>query len=410
MPVPGFPTDSRPTAGSRLEPEYRPVTDGGPSPEHRPAAGIGSSRGCHPADAGSERAYHPAADAGLEQAHHPVAGTGPVRGHRLGPGASPAPGKRPIADAELIPQSRSAAGAGLTPEGHPVTDAMSAAADERSTDTAGFVSGDRYVPGAGPGFESRPVLDADSDLENDTDRGGHGSSVRGRPASGRRTKRRSARQPAKRSEDMDEPGGVDRSGRPRRSRRFGVALAVLLSLVALLAAAGSGFLSWRTLETVKAIVPSPAAAIAPSATATERPRPPDPARYPVAYAKEPLRLDLVCAAVAHLDLDEPRAEAAENLADLRYESRCGSETPKLSLGAGAAAASRQVSGDTDAPGCDRAVRTSPLGRGLQTEVRKGTALCVLTAAVPAALVLVEIIDVGGSGTAGLRATSWQVPK
>ena len=39
----------------------------------------------------------------------------------------------------------------------------------------------------------------------------------------------------------------------------------------------------------------------------------------------------------------------------------------------------------------------------------GTAICVLTAAAPAELVLVEIIDVGGSGTAGLRATSWQVP-
>ncbi|MEV0897806.1 hypothetical protein [Actinoplanes sp. NPDC049802] len=191
--------------------------------------------------------------------------------------------------------------------------------------------------------------------------------------------------------DRGEPGKRIRKA-PRRAT---VALAVLLSLLAL---AGSGvalLLAWRTTQK---------AAVAPG------PSPARPDEYRVSYAKEPLRIQLACAAVLHLDLDEPRADAAENLADLRYESRCGTQPPQLSLGAGAAGGSRHASADTDAEGCDRAIRTSPLGQGLRVEVTKGTALCVLTAATPAELVLVEIIDVGGSGTAGLRATSWQVPK
>lgn len=192
--------------------------------------------------------------------------------------------------------------------------------------------------------------------------------------------------------------------------RAGATLAVLFSLLALLAATAAGLFSWRTFEAVRAArSPQPATVPAAATPRTPAARPPQPEQYRVVYAKEPLRLQLSCAAVLHLDLDEPRADVAENLADLRYEGGCGARPPRLSIGAGAAAASIRASADTDAGGCDRAVRTSPLGRGLQVTVQKDTALCVLTAEVPAELVLVEIIDVGGSGTADLRATSWQVP-
>ena len=197
------------------------------------------------------------------------------------------------------------------------------------------------------------------------------------------------------------------TGRPRRAS---VLPAVLLSLLALLISAVSGLFSWHAFETVREPAPDRPFAAPQPRPATSRPaRPTEPPYYPVAYAKEPLRIDATCASVVHLDLDEPRADAAESLADLRYEVRCGSVPPRLSLGAGAAGGSRQAGADTDAAGCDRAVRTSPLGRGLTVDARRGTALCVLTAAVPAELVLVEIVDVGGSGTAGLRATSWRVP-
>jgi hypothetical protein len=250
--------------------------------------------------------------------------------------------------------------------------------------------------------------DTDAGLRGDDVAGGDARDAESRRANSRRTGSKKGEMPASREDAAVDPiGHRAANGRPRR--RPGVVLAVLLSLLALLISGATGWLSWQTFKattrTAALPAPQPSAVTVPAAAET---RPPRPESYPVAYAKEPLRLQLDCA-VLFLDLDEPRADAPEALGDLRYESRCGTRQPRLSLGAGAAAGSRQASSDTDAAGCDRAIRTSPLGRGLQVEVRKGTALCVLTAATPAELVLVEIIDVGGSGTAGLRATSWQVP-
>jgi hypothetical protein len=109
-----------------------------------------------------------------------------------------------------------------------------------------------------------------------------------------------------------------------------------------------------------------------------------------------------------LDLDEPRANAGENGSDLRYDSRCGDQPPSLTLGPGATAGAQVASGDIDAAGCGEAIRTSPLGPGASVQVRKGAALCVLTAADPPDMVLVEVTDVGQTGIAGMRATSWKV--
>ena len=115
-----------------------------------------------------------------------------------------------------------------------------------------------------------------------------------------------------------------------------------------------------------------------------------------------------CAAVLFLDLDEPRSNADEKISDLRYDSRCGQDVPRLTLGPGAAAGAEVKDSDLDADGCRRAIRTSPIGPGGSVMVRKGAVLCVLTAAVPASISLVEITDVGTTGTAGMRATSWKV--
>lgn len=197
---------------------------------------------------------------------------------------------------------------------------------------------------------------------------------------------------------------------PKNRRRPGVVLAVLISLLALLASGGAGLLSWRAFDMARAAQGRPPQAAPAAGGEVAASRPPEPEEYPVDYAKEPLRVQAGCSAVLYLDLDEPRADAEEQVADLRYDSRCGTETPRLSLGAGAEAGSEGSGSDLDAAGCMRAIRTGPLGPGAEVEVRKGTALCVLTAATPAELVLVEIIDVGGTGTAGLRATSWRVPR
>jgi hypothetical protein len=130
--------------------------------------------------------------------------------------------------------------------------------------------------------------------------------------------------------------------------------------------------------------------------------------FAVTYAQEPLRVQVGCAAVLFLDLDEPRSNAPEAVSDLRYDSRCGQDVPRLTLGPGAAAGAQVKDADTDADGCARAIRNSPLGPGAGVEVKKGAVLCVLTAATPASMALVEVTDVGQTGTAAMRATSWKV--
>jgi hypothetical protein len=130
--------------------------------------------------------------------------------------------------------------------------------------------------------------------------------------------------------------------------------------------------------------------------------------FAVTYAQEPLRVQVGCSAVLFMDLDEPRANADEKVSDLRYDSRCGTETPRLTLGPGASAGAEVKDLDLDAAGCERAIRNSPIGPGGSVSVRKGAVLCVLTAARPAAMSLVEVTDVGRTGTAAMRATSWKV--
>ncbi len=199
-------------------------------------------------------------------------------------------------------------------------------------------------------------------------------------------------------------GPTERIGeRPARPRNWGVLLATLVALFALNLAGVAIFVSWRASHLARAALERPAAvAAAPVVGAAARPD------FDVSYAREPLRVQVGCSAVSYLDLDEPRSNAADKVSDLRYDSRCGDQPPSFTLGPGAAGGSQVKNSDTDAAGCARAIRTSPIGPGASVPVRQGTVLCVLTAAVPARMVLVEITDVGRTGTAGMRATSWKV--
>jgi hypothetical protein len=193
--------------------------------------------------------------------------------------------------------------------------------------------------------------------------------------------------------------------------RGGMVAAVLFSSLALIASAAAATMSWhaeRASHQQKAPgppAPEPAPSVEPADSAS--------GEYQVTYAQEPLRMQVGCAAAMYVDLDEPRADADPGRGDLRYDSRCGGKSkPTLSLGPGAAGGSQVDGSDTDADGCDRAIRTSPLGSGADVPAVEGTVLCVLTS--PAGgerprMVLVEVTDVAVDGTAGLRATSWTVP-
>jgi hypothetical protein len=220
--------------------------------------------------------------------------------------------------------------------------------------------------------------------------------------------------------------------KPRRTRRGGVVFAVLLALLALIASAAAALIAWRALAVASerpAAAPATTPAAAPPAvTPSAEPDPSafaepsaDPSApdsdYAVSYSAEPLKVQVGCAAVMYLDLDEPRADAEQQQSDLRYDSRCGTGRPTLTLAPGAEAAGLAAGPEVDAPGCADAIRNSPLGVAAAVPVEKGTVLCVLTSAVDAEdrgdrprMVLVEVTDVGQDGTAGLRATSWTVPE
>jgi hypothetical protein len=174
--------------------------------------------------------------------------------------------------------------------------------------------------------------------------------------------------------------------------------ALVISLLALVGSGAVGLLVYRLIGASTAL-PQAQPVVVGSATG-----------LPVTYAKEALNVRIGCAALVYLDLDEPRAGVGEQVADLRYDSRCGNAPARLTLAVGAVAGSSVPDGNVNASGCLRAIRTGPLGPGVEVEVKKGAALCVLTAAEPAKLVLVEITDVGATGVAGLRATSWLAPK
>jgi hypothetical protein len=185
-------------------------------------------------------------------------------------------------------------------------------------------------------------------------------------------------------------------GRPRNW----AVLALVVAMLALNVAGVAGLLAWRAVKT-RAVEAAPAKTVPTVAPQVG-------GGYSVAYAQEPLRVQVGCSAVMFLDLDEPRANAGENVSDLRYDSRCGNQAPSLTLGPGATSGAQVSTSDIDAAGCGEAIRSSPLGPGASVEVRKGAALCVLTAADPPDMVLVEVTDVGQTGIAGMRATSWKV--
>jgi hypothetical protein len=188
-----------------------------------------------------------------------------------------------------------------------------------------------------------------------------------------------------------------------RKYRFGrdrmALLGVLIAVFALITSSVAVLASWRAVSLARLVAGGVPPAVATPAAHDG---------FSVTYAQEPLRVQVGCSAVLFLDLDEPRANADEKVSDLRYDSRCGQDVPRLTLGPGAAAGAQVRDSDTDAQGCQQAIRTSPIGPGGGVQVRKGVVLCVLTAAIPATVALVEITDVGTTGTAGMRATSWKV--
>ena len=213
--------------------------------------------------------------------------------------------------------------------------------------------------------------------------------------------------------EPDEPDPADEPGPPARSR--GAALALAIAVLALFVSGAAGVLAWGALSRAEgarvdrhptpALPPAASAAItSPTPAGSTVPAPTG--GYAVVYAREPLRIRVPCGSAAFLDLGTPRTGTPVHRADLRYDNACGGDGALLSLGPAAGSGSTVGDPDADAPDCADAVAADPLGARESVPVRAGTVLCVRSGT---RLALVEVTDVGPTGTAGLRLTAWSAP-
>jgi hypothetical protein len=216
--------------------------------------------------------------------------------------------------------------------------------------------------------------------------------------------------------EPDEPLPANEHEDEPRTR--GVFYALVIAILALVVSGGAAVTAFQARNRADravgsmavphqpVVVPQPSA-ITPSATAPSAAPSSAAASTPLLYAQEPLEIQADCDSATLIDLDEPlRVDAPEQQSDLRYDNRCGGESPMLSIAGGAAAGSHVSDPDTDRPGCAEAIRENPLEKSERIPVRKGTVLCVSAAAT---LALVEVTGVGEDGTISLRATGWNPP-
>jgi hypothetical protein len=186
----------------------------------------------------------------------------------------------------------------------------------------------------------------------------------------------------------------------------GAGFAIVMSLVALLVAAGAALIGWRALAMSLARPATVAMQVGASPTAGVEHAVES---YTVFYTGQSMKLQAGCNASMSVDLDEPRANVAQPDGDLRYDVKCGRDGSLFSLGPGAQGGSQIAGSPRAAQDCSQAIRTSPLGPGASVAVRKGNQLCVLTVGSTPRMVLVRITDVTSGSIASLTLTAWSVP-
>jgi hypothetical protein len=234
-------------------------------------------------------------------------------------------------------------------------------------------------------------------------------------------------QPVEEPEPLAEPEDLPpyRPVRPAHGshRGRGVSLALGIAVLALFASGGASYIAWSAkgrADEAGAMMHAPASApvaIPSTVAATSAPVPattpsPSASGYTLRYAQEPLQIRVGCDDTALVDLDGPRLDAPEQESDMRYDNKCGTGGPLLSVGPGGQAGSHISDPEADAPGCAEAIDTEPLDQGESVPVQKGTVLCVRTGGAAGGqpvLALVEVTGLGANGEVSLRATSWTMP-
>jgi len=244
---------------------------------------------------------------------------------------------------------------------------------------------------------------------------------------------------------------------PPARRRLWPVLAIAVSTIALLLAAGAGLVSWRALDQANDARdialrggpgPAPAPSSEPGASTGQEPQPTagpagevgeppavDPttgeasdeipinptAQYTLVYEKQQLKIQARCNYPTYADLDKPEVRVSEAVADLGVFRTCSTggvavfqiDTPAASVSDGSLAT-------LSATDCVDRIRTGPIADGAEVPIKQGNLLCLVTSASRAvtegisrkvvALEVVGVVDEQGTSTATVNVTTWNIPR
>jgi hypothetical protein len=230
---------------------------------------------------------------------------------------------------------------------------------------------------------------------------------------------------------------------PTGGRRSLVAIAV--AALAIVVALGSMLVSWRALDqasdardiaNARGTEPPAVPVDAPTQNPTTDPVSTDPTdvptapddptttgavptlnaqtQYTVKYEDESLKISAGCTEAMYIDLDEPRLGVASEIAEISFDTPCGSGPSTISLSPGVVGSAVDTAETTPAD-CNDKIRTSRLSETPQP-ARRGRVFCVMTNVDNARtsgdtwkMVIVEIASTAQDGTVTLRVDAWNIP-
>lgn len=229
-------------------------------------------------------------------------------------------------------------------------------------------------------------------------------------------------------------------------RRSGL-VAIVVALVAVVLALASSAIAWHASTKVddatdrlealeKSRIITPASPVGPAPSPADQPvsgettvAPPGPTddaspsvpvldaqtQYAVRYTDKPLTIAPSRGQYVYIDLDEPRVQADQNVADLRYYDSGGSEPANFRMQAGVDG-SKVSSEKTTPAACADQIVSSPLLHDQNFPVHRGDVFCLTTSLDSARargitwkLVVLAVQATAPDGTVSLKASAWDIP-
>jgi hypothetical protein len=138
--------------------------------------------------------------------------------------------------------------------------------------------------------------------------------------------------------------------------------------------------------------------------------------YKVKYDKQTLILKTQSSYSMYVDLDEPRANVAEEGHDLALVSSYNGGVPHFTLGEGVEGSEQGAPGMTPQD-CAEKIRIAPINSKAQIPARQGSVLCLTTSFAAAQargdvrhMVLMEITAVAADAAVTVQLTGWNIPR